>query len=53
MDTDKIDSRDLKAMGVTYNKIKKSIDTLMNSLEGTPNLAMEFKNSLINYIIGA
>lgn len=53
MDTDKIDSRDLKAIGVTHNKIKKSIDTLMNSLDGTPNLKMEFKNSLINYIIGA
>lgn len=53
MDTDKIDTRDLKAIGVTYSKIKRSIDTLMNSLEGSPNLTLQFKNSLINYIIGA
>lgn len=55
METDKeirLDTRDLKSIGITFNHAKKGIDNLCKCLKDTPDLAMEFKSRLIDYILG-
>lgn len=55
MEADKenrLDTRDLKSIGITFNHAKKGIDNLCKCLKDTPDLAMEFKSRLIDYILG-
>ena len=49
---DKSDTRDLKSRGRTLNTIKKSIGILQTNLSDAPDLQIEFRNRLIDYILG-